>query len=52
MTSPPRGLELPETCFRVCLCCVEVYRQGGKQLPRDRPFAINIPLTNDSDGAL
>lgn len=24
VTSPLRGLELTETCFRACLCCVEV----------------------------
>lgn len=49
MTSPPRGLELTETCSRACLCSVDVYRQNGKRLLRDDPFAINIQLTNDDN---
>ena len=51
-TSPPRGLELTETCFRACLCCVEVYRQDGRWLLRDHSFAYNIQLTDDSNDAL
>ena len=52
MTSPPGRLELMDTCFRACLCCVEVYRQRGKRLLRDHPFAITIKLTNNSNNAL
>lgn len=52
VTSPPRGLELTETCFRAWLHCVEVYRGDGKRLLRDHPFAINIQLANGSHEAL
>lgn len=52
VTSPPRQLELMGTCFRACLCCVEIYRRDEKRLLRDHPFAIYIQLTNDSNDGL